>query len=110
MPGPAGPDDMRLDALFTILEKHLYDFEDNEDSEVAFIEKIVGDYLSFLTTQRVVVPRRFAAQITDELRDQVRKMLVKKMYGCLSIEEYVMKQRDRASKLKVARKKYAKLF
>src|SRR4051812_48274669 len=103
-------DELRLDALFTILERHLYDFEDTEDSEVAFVDKIVGDYLSFLTTQNVVVPRRFATQIAEELRDQVRKMLVKKMYGCLTIEEYVTKQPERAARLKAARKKYAKLF
>ncbi|MEW6057710.1 MAG: hypothetical protein AB1540_13955 [Bdellovibrionota bacterium] len=102
--------DIKIDALYTIFEKHLYDFEDTEESEVAFIDKIVNDYLAFLTSKNVVVPRRWQTQIIDELRDQVRKMMVKKMYGCLSISEFVHGQADRGKKQKTAKKKYSKLF
>ena len=103
-------EDLKLEALFTILEKHLYDFEDNEESEQVFIDKIINDYFRHLTAAKVVVPRRFMMQIVEELRDQVRKMLVKKMYGCLSIEEYVVNKKDRTELQKKSRKKYAKLF
>lgn len=101
---------LRVNALYTIFEKHLYDFEDTEESEVAFIDKIVQDYLRFIVTQGVAIPRRWHAQITDELRDQVRKMMIKKMYGALSIEEFVTNQTDRKSKQRTSQKKYSKLF
>lgn len=102
--------ELKLDALYTIFEKHLYDFEDNEESEQKFIDNIVNDYLRFLTTQNVVMPRRWQHQIIEELRDQVRKMLVKKMYGCLSIQEFVHGQSDRSAKRKIAKKKYSGMF
>lgn len=100
----------KLDALFTIFEKHLYDFDDAEDSEQKFIDKIVNDYLRFLCQNNIAVPKKFLMPIVDELRDQVRQMLVKKMYGALSIEEFVRGQPDRSEKQKVARKKYGKMF
>lgn len=101
---------LKLEALYTIFEKHLYDFDEAEDSQAAFIDKIVNDYMKFLISNRVAIPRRWEAQITDELRDQVRKMLVKKMYGCLSIEEYLGKRTDRSAVRKQTRKKFSKLF
>lgn len=101
---------LKLQALYTIFEKHLYDFEDNAETEAALIDKIVGDYLNFLSTQQVVVPKKWRMQIIDELRHQVHQMLVKKMYGCLSVEEFLMGEGDRADKRKKSRKKYSKLF
>lgn len=100
----------KLNALYTIFEKHLYDFDDTEESSVAFIDKIVNDYLRFLTSKNVVVPRRFRMHIVEELRDQVRKMLVKKTYGCLSLEEFITGQSDRADKRKASKKKYSGLW
>lgn len=107
---PDSESNVKLNALYTIFEKHLYDFDDTEESEQAFIDKIVSDYMNFLTTQGVAVPRRWQTQIFEEVRDQVRKMLIKKMYGCLSIEEFVLGQKDRADKRRLTRKKYSKLF
>lgn len=101
---------LKLDALYTIFEKHLYDFDDNEESEQKFIDKIVNDYLRFLCENKVAVPGKFLMQIVEELRDQVQQMLVKKMYGALSIEDFVRNQPDRKDKQKTARKKYAKMF
>jgi hypothetical protein len=101
--------DLKLDALYTIFEKHLYDFEDDEESEKAFIGKIVNDYMNFLVTTGVVVPARWRAQITEELYDQVHRMLIKKMYGALSIKEFVLNSKDRHEKRQLSRKKYTKL-
>ncbi|MBI3556517.1 MAG: hypothetical protein HY074_09665 [Deltaproteobacteria bacterium] len=100
----------KVNALYTIFEKHLYDFEDNEESEHAFVDKIVHDYLRHLVAKNIAVPRRWHAHIVEELRDQVRKMMVKKMYGCLSIEEFVMGQTDRPARRKASKKKYSKLY
>ena len=101
---------LKLDALFTILEKHLYDFDDDTENETEFVDKIVNDYIRFLTESNVVIPRKYRNQITEELRNQVRNMLVKKMYGCLSIEEYVRKDPNAREKRKQARKKYSGIF
>ena len=101
---------LKLSALYTIFEKHLYDFEDNEESSDAFVSKIVTDYLSFLTSKNVVVPKRFQQHIVEELHHQVRTMMVKKMYGCLSIEEFIMGEQDRSGKRRTTRKKYSKLW
>lgn len=104
-------DQLKLNALFTIFEKHLYDFDaEDDDSQQGFIDKIVLDYVKFLEAHNVALPRKFYNQIFDELRNQVRTMLVKKMYGCLSIDEFVRTQPDRAAKQKLARKKYSKIF
>jgi hypothetical protein len=103
-------DSLKLDALYTIFEKHLYDFEEDEETEKGFIDNIVNDYLRFLTTSGVVVPRRWQSHVIDELRDQVRKMLVKKMYGCLSVSEFLVGQKDRKEKKRVAKRKYSKIF
>lgn len=102
--------ELKLNALYTIFEKHLYDFDDAEESEVKFIDKIVDDYIRYLNGRNVIMPRRWQAQIVDELRDQVRKMLVKKMYGCLSIQEFIANQGDRAARRKTAKKKYSGMF
>lgn len=100
----------KVNALYTIFEKHLYDFEDTEESQATFIDKIVDDYKQFLIANNVAIPPRWETQITEELRDQVTKMLVKKMYGCLSIEEFVLGLPNRREKSKQVRKKYSKLF
>jgi hypothetical protein len=103
--------ELKLDALYTIFEKHLYDFKDGDDSEEALIEKIVEDYLSFLVSSKVAVPQRWRAQIAEELKEQVRRMLLKKMYGCLSISEFIRNEGGaRAERRKSAKKKYRKLF
>lgn len=99
--------ELKLDALFTILEKHLYDFDDATENESEFVAKIVSDYMRFLTESNVVVPRKFQRPVVEELANQVRQMLVKKMYGCLTIGEYVRNQPDLKDKKKTARKKYS---
>lgn len=102
--------DFKLDPLYTIFEKHLYNFEDEQESEAAFIGAIVRDYMQFLVKSKVVVPKRWENQIAEELQDQVHQMLVKKMYGCLSIEEFQKNQQDIEEKRKASRKKYKKLY
>ena len=100
-----GDTDIKLQALFTIFEKHLYDFDDDEESSDKFVDKIVFDYVQHLTGTGVLLPRRWKNQIVDELRDQVRKMLVKKMYGCLSIEEYLQTQLQQNKKRNTSKSK-----
>ena len=102
--------ELKLDPLYTILEKHLYDFNDDEESQQQFIDNIAKDYIQYLISRQVAVPAKWNALIMDELRSQIRNMLVKKMYGCLSIQEFVRNQKDQKTKGRTARKKFAKLF
>lgn len=104
-------EELKLDPLYTIFEKHLYDFDDNEENQKEFVDKIAKDYIQFLTTKKVAVPSKWQHLIMEELRDQIKKMMVKKMYGCLSVEEYVVSHKTEIkSKKSTVRKKYNKLF
>lgn len=100
----------KINPLYTIFEKHLYDFDAQEDNEGELIDKIVVDYINLLQQKQIAVPKKWVAQIHEELKDQVRQMLVKKIYGCLSIDEYLESQKDSAVKKKKAKKRYSRMF
>ncbi len=105
------PAEQKLDPLYTIFEKHLYDFNDDTEDSFEFVDKVAKDYIRFLGAHKVAVPGKWEKNILDELRDQIRKMMVKKMYGCLSIEEYVVNNKSAiADKRKIVRRKYKKLY
>lgn len=109
---------LKLDPLYTIFEKHLYEFDDEgkaltlSDNHIdELITRIVEDYFQFLLSRKVTVPMRWRAQIEQELQEQVRQMLIKKLYGCLSIEEYKNQESaDLRRKRRVVQRKYKKLF
>ena len=91
---------LKLDPLYTIFEKHLYEFDDTgkaltfSDSHIdELITRTVEDYFQFLFSRKVTIPGQWRAQIEQELRYQVRQMLMKKIYGCLSMEEYKKKRK-----------------
>ena len=101
----------KIDPLFTIFEKHLYDFGDETEDSVEFVDKVAKDYMRFLSTHKVAVPGKWEKNILDEFRDQIRKMMIKKMYGCLSIEEYIVNNKSIIpEKRKIVRRKYKKLY
>ncbi len=112
--------DVKVDPLYTIFEKNLYEFKEQDgksslEIQQLLISKIVGDYLKFLKQHMVAVPKRWEKHVIEELQDQVRKMLVKKTYGCLSVEDFIQKQNQKNQKQfkeskKKARKKFLKLF
>jgi len=76
------------DPLFTIFEQHLLNFQDPEIDRKTFIAKVVADYLSYLRKMNVTVPKTLEQPIVEELADQVNTILIKRIYGCFSIEEY----------------------
>ncbi|HRK02480.1 MAG TPA: hypothetical protein PLH57_07415 [Oligoflexia bacterium] len=99
----------KVDPLYIIFEKHLYDFHEEEENSKEFIDNIIKDYLNHLTSRNVAVPQQWHGVVVEELREQVRNMLVKKTYGCLSISEFIKKEvakKDQAKtkKLRVGRK------
>lgn len=78
----------RLDPLYIIFEQHLLNFQDADSDRKTFIAKIVKEYLSHLRRMGVLVPRPLEEPVIEELACQVNSMLVKKIYGFLSVEEY----------------------
>jgi hypothetical protein len=99
-----------LDPLYVIFEQHLYNFQDSDEDRKTFICKIIHDYLTYLRRLNIAVPRSLEKPIVEELYVQVNTMLVKKIYGTASIDEYrkvvaptVKKRaRSRYSKLKAS--------
>lgn len=88
----------------------MYDFSEEAADTTAFVDKIANDYLGYLAGKQVAVPGKWREYVLDELRDQIRKMMLKKMYGCLSIEEFQTQNSALKNKRKTVRKKYKKLF
>ncbi len=104
------------DPLYTIFEKHLYEFTNvktghsENESQDEFLEGVVKEYLNYLHQNKVIVPYKWYHMIIEELREQTRQMLIKKMYGCTSISEYLKSQKNISSLKKTAKKKHSKLF
>ncbi|MCM2324530.1 MAG: hypothetical protein NDJ90_14825 [Oligoflexia bacterium] len=78
----------QLDPLFVIFEQHLYNFQDSDTDRKTFIGNIVLEYFSYLRKKNIVIPKSLEGLVFEELAGQVGTMLVKKIYGCLTIEDY----------------------
>ncbi len=85
---PKRPSPSELDPLYVIFEQHLFNFEDSEEDRKTFVLGIVQDYIAHLRSLKIVIPRNMEYLILEELFAQVNTMLSKKMYGCLSIDDY----------------------
>lgn len=81
----------QVDPLYLIFEQHLYNFQDSDSDRRTFIHNIIQDYFSYLRRKNITVPKSLEGTIAEELSSQVNQMLVKKIYGCLSIEDYQKK-------------------
>ena len=91
----------QLDPLYVIFEQHLYHFEDSNLDRTTFIDHVLHDYFSYLRKKNITVPKSLEKSIYEELFIQIQTMLVKKIYGCLTIQDY-------QKKLPVADKKRVK--
>lgn len=97
----------QLDPLYIIFEQHLFNFEDSDEDRKTFVLRIVQDYISHLRRMQIAIPRPMEHLIMEELYAQVNIMLSKKIYGCLSIDDY---RRELAPEIKrKARKSYSRL-
>ena len=106
----------KIDPLYTIFEQHLFNFQDPNADRKTFIEAIVKEYLSQTRRMGLNVPREWEEIIFEELCFQVNTMLVKKIYGCLTINEFTEKTKKKTKEAKIlagqknrARKAYAEL-
>src|SRR5690242_11711124 len=97
----------KIDPLYVIFEKHLYDYHEEEENSKEFIDNIINDYLKYLKSRDVAIPQQWHGVIVDELREQVRNMLVKKTYGCLSIKDFIKQETDKNAGARVVRRKIA---
>ena len=102
----------KWDPLYIIFEKHLYDF--NYESRDLFLKAVVDDYMDHLQKQKVGVPVIWKSQLEKTLGEEVSDMLVRKLYGCLTVEEFKAKKikENKVETLtirKEARRRYQKL-
>ncbi|MGZ3698149.1 MAG: hypothetical protein ACXWP5_08440, partial [Bdellovibrionota bacterium] len=96
-----------LDPLYVIFEQHLYNFQDSDQDRKTFIGNVIQEYLTHLRKLNIVVPKSLEHSIIEELSSQVHTMLVKKIYGCLTIQDYQRKQPSTVRRR--ARTRYTKL-
>jgi hypothetical protein len=97
----------KIDPLYTIFEQHLLNFQDPNSDRASFIEAIVKEYLIHMRKLGLSVPNDWETFVSEELSFQVNTMLVKKIYGCLTINEYTAKASTEQKK--TARTRYQKL-
>ena len=88
MPTSSSPSSEKIDPLYVIFEQHLYNFQDSDSDRKTFISGVVVEYLSFLRQKNIAVPKSLEAAIGEELAEQVNIMLTKKIYGCLTIDDF----------------------
>lgn len=102
----------KWDPLFIIFEKHLYDF--NYESRELFLKGVVDEYITHLVRQQVVIPPAWKNHLDKTITEEVSDMLVRKLYGCLTVEEFQTKKQDENPEALIteqneARKRYQKL-
>jgi hypothetical protein len=97
----------KVDPLYVIFEQHLFGFADPNEDRRKFIATVVEDYLCFLRKNNIIVPVQLQQAICEELGAQVNTMLVKKIYGCLNVNDYV--EKIPTSVKKQSQKTYKKL-
>ncbi len=97
----------QLDPLFVIFEQHLYNFQDPDMNRKDFVELVLRDYFNYLRKFNITVPKSLEVPILQELSSQIQTMLVKKIYGCLTIQDY-QRQQPAALKRKI-RGRYARM-
>lgn len=106
----------KWDPLYIIFEKHLYDF--NYESRELFIKGVVDDYIAHLVRQKAVIPPTWKQHLDKTIAEEVSDMLVRKLYGCLTVEEFKAqaeavdepaKRGELLTEKREARKRYQKL-
>lgn len=78
----------KIDPLYVIFEQHLYNFQDSDSDRKTFILGVIAEYLGFLRQKNIAIPKSLEPAIVEELGEQVNVMMTKKIYGCLTIEDF----------------------
>lgn len=82
------PNARAVDPLYVIFEQHLFNFADPDSDRKTFISQVVSEYISYLRKNNIIVPKSLEQPIVEELGTQVNTMLVRKIYGCLTVSQF----------------------
>jgi hypothetical protein len=86
--GKKGGAPRSIDPLYVIFEQHLFNFADPDSDRKTFIAQVVADYIGYLRKNNIIVPKSLEQPIVEELGTQVNTMLVRKIYGCLTVNQF----------------------
>ena len=75
------------DLLYSIFEQHLLSAIVEEETTDEFLARVVGDYMSRLSTKAVVL-REHVDMIEADLREEVLEMVRKKTYGYYNLNAF----------------------
>ncbi len=98
----------KTDPLYTIFEQHLCNFQDPKLNPKGFSESVAQEYLVYLKKQKFSIPLLLEGAILEELELQIHTMLIKKIYGAFSIQEY--QEKIQPSTKRKAKSNYKKLI
>jgi hypothetical protein len=76
-----------IDPLFQLFEHYLLN-RSYEDS-TAFTKEIAEEYVSYLDSTPAHVPFHVRTNLLEDLEGEAHEMLVKKMYGCVRLSDYM---------------------
>ena len=76
-----------VDPLFELFEHFLVtrSFEDS----AAFARQLAEKYVAYLDSTPAHVPFENRATLLEDLETEIQEMLVKKMYGCARVDDYL---------------------
>jgi hypothetical protein len=75
-----------IDPLFQLFEKHL--LTRSYDDAAAFTKQLAKDYLAYLDSTPAHVPMHLRTSVLEDLEHECHELLVKKMYGVVSVTDY----------------------
>ncbi len=97
-----------VDPLYAIFEQHLCNFDDSNIDRSTFVLNIVKEYVSHLRGLNIAIPIHLETHVAEELAEQVKTMLFKRIYGFHDIQEFRAKGLT-VSKKTEAKKRYRKV-
>ena len=75
-----------IDPLYQLFEHHLVS-RSYEDTG-AFTKQLAEQYLAYLDSTPAHVPFGARGSLLEDLTSEAHEMLVKKMYGCVRVQDY----------------------
>ncbi len=85
----------KIDPLTVIVEEHLLNgnesYSHSITERIQLTDKIVKEYLSYIRKLGIYVPVEFQKPVVEELGVRINEMVSKKIYGCMTIEEFQSK-------------------
>ena len=90
------------DPLYVIFERHLFKSSTEDQSTQNFVDDVVNDYIQFLKSQSVGIPRSMLNYLIDDLKEEVRDMTLKKTYGTASLREFRSQQNLQSKRRRVS--------